>query len=74
MTAIIHITQRDEWEKASESGSYNADTLKTQGFIHCSSFEQVISVANFFFKGQNNLVLLIIDTTKISAEIKYENL
>jgi uncharacterized protein (DUF952 family) len=34
MTTTIHITQRDEWEKARKIGAYIADTLDTQGFIH----------------------------------------
>lgn len=71
---ILHIARRDEWEKAKESGSYRADTLESQGFIHCSMPEQVISVANFLFPGQSNLVLLCIDSRKVEAEIRHENL
>lgn len=45
-----------------------------EAFIHCSTREQVIQVANARFQGQSGLVLLCIDTEKVAAEIVYENL
>ena len=45
-----------------------------EGFIHCSTHEQVIQVANARFRGQSGLVLLFIDADKVAAEIIYENL
>jgi uncharacterized protein (DUF952 family) len=74
MAIILHITRKADWQKATKSGEYTADTLKTQGYIHCSTPEQVIPVANFLFRGQKDLVLLGIDTDEVQAEIRYENL
>ena len=71
---IVHITHTEQWQAAQESGQYQADTLTTQGFIHCSTLEQVIPVANLLFRGRKGLVLLEIDPDQIQAEIKYENL
>lgn len=45
-----------------------------EGFIHCSTRKQVITVANARFRGQQGLVLLLIDTDKVKPEIVYENL
>jgi len=53
---------------------YTGDTLKTEGFIHCSTLDQVIGVANQRFKGQTGLVLLCIETDLAKPEIRYENL
>ncbi|MEA5569611.1 DUF952 domain-containing protein [Calothrix sp. UHCC 0171] len=72
MNTIHHITQRLAWENAKLAGSYRADSLKTEGFIHCSRRSQLIKTANKFFKNQTNLVLLYIDQNKVQAEIKYE--
>jgi len=44
------------------------------GFIHCSTRDQVIQVANARFRGQSGLVLLHVDTDKVGSEIVYENL
>ena len=44
------------------------------GFIHCSTPEQVVQVANLRFRGESGFVLLLIDPDKVKAEIIYENL
>ena len=70
--AIFHITSRAAWEEARATGVYRGDTLDSEGFIHCSLARQVIEVANARFRGQQGLVLLQIDTTRVAPEIKYE--
>ena len=71
---ILHITKRTEWEEAASVGEYRTASLRDQGFIHCSTPDQVVPVANFLFVGQSGLVLLCIDEGKLDAEIRYENL
>ena len=34
---ILHITSKQDWEKAQIDGEYKALSLKTEGFIHCST-------------------------------------
>ena len=70
---IIHICSINLWEAAKRLGYYEAESLKSQGFIHCSKPEQVVKVANFNFKGTEDLLLLLIDEQKIKSEIKYED-
>lgn len=72
MNTILHITQRQQWEEAKVIGSYRADSLETEGFIHCSKSTQIVKVANRFFFNQKDLVLLFIDSDKVQAEIRYE--
>jgi uncharacterized protein (DUF952 family) len=72
MKTIHHITKRLEWENAKLVGSYRAESLKSEGFIHCSTKPQLSKTANKFFKSQTGLVLLYIDESKIKAEVKYE--
>lgn len=74
MAIIFHITKRDEWTKAKVEGSYRTEMFPIEGFIHCSTTDQVIQVANIRFSGQTGLVLLSIDPDKVTAEIIYENL
>ena len=73
MARIFHITALEDWEKAQAKNVYDFDALKTDGFIHCSTREQVGGVAHSIFKGRTDLVLLEIDEKKVKAEIKYEN-
>jgi uncharacterized protein (DUF952 family) len=74
MKTILHITKRSQWEDAQKAGRYEADSLPSQGFIHCSKPDQVVAVANFLFRGQTDLVLLCIDPDKAVPQIRYENL
>jgi uncharacterized protein (DUF952 family) len=71
---IFHITRKLDWDAATGIGSYAADSLHTEGFIHCSTNEQVIATANRLFRNRHDLVLLCIATDRIHAEIRHENL
>ena len=69
MNTILHITQSDRWAKAKNLGTYRSETLDSEGFIHCSTVAQVIGSANRFFKQQQDLVILVIDVDRVTAEI-----
>lgn len=71
---IFHITSRATWESALGAGIYEADSLATEGFIHCSTADQYIWVANQRFRGRTDLVLLHIDPARLRSEVRYENL
>jgi uncharacterized protein (DUF952 family) len=74
MTRIFHLTPAATWADAQRAGAYTADSLATEGFIHCSTAEQVVWVANNRFRGRQDFVLLHIDSGRLSAPVKYENL
>jgi uncharacterized protein (DUF952 family) len=69
---IFHITSRTAWDEAQKRGDYRAESLKTEGFIHCSTLSQVLPVANNFYKGQSGLILLEIEPTLLSSTLKWE--
>ena len=70
---IYHITSRTAWNEALQRGEYRADTLETEGFIHCSTEEQVVPVAEAFYKGQKDLYLLVIEPSRLSSELRWES-
>ena len=53
-------------------GTYAPASLRDEGFIHCSTIAQVIDTANRFYRGQDDLVLLLIDESRLKAELKHE--
>jgi uncharacterized protein (DUF952 family) len=59
---VFHVTTRENWQQYATKSHYYNESLKTDGFIHCAKAEQLIQVLNSFFKGQENLVILEIDT------------
>jgi uncharacterized protein (DUF952 family) len=69
---IFHITSRTDWETAQTKGEYIADSLRLEGFIHCSTLAQILPVAEKFYKGQSGLVLLMIEPTLLSSTLKWE--
>ena len=69
---IYHITSRAEWEDAQRRGEYVVPSLTGEGFIHCSTAGQVPHVANAFYRGRTDLVLLAIDETAASSEVRWE--
>lgn len=69
---IYHITSQAEWEKAQSAGVYTAPSLEIEGFIHNSSRVQIFKVANAFYRGQDNLVILCIDESKLNSKLVWE--
>jgi uncharacterized protein (DUF952 family) len=72
MSTILHITPLATWEQASATGELRPESLESEGFIHASTFDQVVRVANAFYAGQNGLVLLCIDTKRLHSPIQWE--
>ena len=70
---ILHITTRDKWEEAASSRLYYDQALDEEGFIHCSTPQQIIASANKHFYGREGLVLLAIAAEKVTAPIIYED-
>jgi len=69
---IFHITTKMAWDEAQNSEEYRAESLLTEGFIHCSTISQVIPVANLYYKEQTDLLLLMIEPTLLSSDLKWE--
>ncbi len=72
MTLIFHILSRDAALLARQSGEYRAESLASEGFIHFSGSHQVLGVARRFYAGQHGLVLLAVDPSQLTAQLKYE--
>jgi uncharacterized protein (DUF952 family) len=71
-TFILHLASKTAWLASAEEGLYAPESLSTEGFIHCSTVSQIVGVANTFYRGQRELVLLVIDPFNLRAELKWE--
>ncbi|MDZ7660213.1 DUF952 domain-containing protein [Fodinibius sp.] len=69
---LFHITTKDDWEKFNNGGKYEPESFDSQGFIHCSTGEQVEATANKIFGDKDEILLLVIDATTLYDDIKYE--
>ena len=69
---IYHLSSREEWAAAQADGVYRAESLDSEGFIHCSTREQVLAVADAFYGGRGELLLLCIEEARLSAPLLWE--
>jgi uncharacterized protein (DUF952 family) len=69
---IVHVTTRKAWKEAIIAGQYTAPSLESEGLIHCSTYSQVLPVAEKYYKGQSGLVLLVIDPKRLASDLKWE--
>ena len=70
---IYHITSVSHWQKALSLGFYQADSLQTEGFIHGSTQAQVSKVANAFYWGQKQLIVLEVAPEKLHSCLQWES-
>ena len=77
MPWLYHIATVPDWDQAQRDGEYRTSTrgrtLREEGFIHASTAAQVLPVANAVYLDEpQDLVLLVLDTGRIGAGIRYE--
>ena len=70
---IVHVAPREAWEAALADGHYVPSSLQSEGYIHCSTPWQVVRIANMNFSGRDDLMLLVIDPSKVPADVVFEN-
>lgn len=71
---IYHIAHQPDWEEALSTGVYYPPAYDDEHFIHCSTEEHVIPVAERYYPSANDLVLLKIRIAKLTSSLAYENL
>jgi uncharacterized protein (DUF952 family) len=68
---IFKIVPRAEWE--AESGDYYGSTHdKADGFLHFSTAPQLLETLRRYYAGQDNLMLVAVDTKALGAALKWE--
>jgi uncharacterized protein (DUF952 family) len=72
MPIIVHIAEMAAWQSALDAGDYRAPSLQSEGFIHFSTPSQVIRVADAFYAGRPDLLLLVVDPDALNADLRYE--
>ncbi len=74
---IFHLAVPDDWVSAFTVGEYTMSTrgvtLEQEGFIHCSTREQITGTANRFYGDLDQLVVLTIDPHLVPSTIVWES-
>jgi uncharacterized protein (DUF952 family) len=69
---IYHITTSLQWQAQQSGGEFVADSLESEGFIHCSTELQIDGVLARYYQGARDLLLLEIDETLLLSECRFE--
>ena len=65
---IYHIVLPDAWA-AFDTGLYEARSLETEGFIHCSFAEQLDAVIERYYNGEERVVVLEIESDRLMSRM-----
>ncbi len=66
---IYHIVLPEVWESFKDKEFYKAESLDTEGFIHCSFAEQLEDVLKRYYKGVKEVLILEIETDKLNSKL-----
>ena len=69
---ILHLTNSATWIEAQQQGFITAPSLAAEGFIHCSTEYQMRDVANKYYRGATDMVLVHIDPVTLASPLKWE--
>jgi len=69
---IYHIVTPEVWEKFKDENEYEAESLTTEGFIHCSFAGQLEGVLQRYYSGAKKVLLLTIEPEKLASKLVSE--
>jgi uncharacterized protein (DUF952 family) len=69
---IYHIVTPEVWEKFKDENEYEAESLKTEDFIHCSYRNQLEDVLERYYKNEPKVLILHINPHLLTAKLVAE--
>ena len=69
---LFHIVATSDWEPARVKGCYRASSLDSEGFIHLSTEAQWLRVANTFYRGGTDLLLLVLEANRLGPALRFD--
>jgi uncharacterized protein (DUF952 family) len=69
---IYHIVLPEVWEKFKDEEFYEADSLKAQGFIHCSFAGQLETVLQRYYKDAERVLILRVEPKLLTSNLVEE--
>jgi uncharacterized protein (DUF952 family) len=68
---IVHIATPAEWAEAQRAGTVTPANLAREGFVHCSSREQLSGTLALVFRGAGPLFVLVLDPDAL-VDVRWE--
>jgi uncharacterized protein (DUF952 family) len=68
---IVHVCSSEAWSRARASGTYQAESLAVEGFIHFSSWSQLAGTVARYYDGMDGLVVLVVDPAGLDVRVEH---
>jgi len=69
---VYRISTRAEWADAVAAGTLTPKRFADEGFVHLSMASQILRPANLLYRGQDDLILLVIRVADLDGELIFE--
>ncbi len=70
---LFHLATRADWDARGET-AYEPAGLSREGFVHCSTVDQLVPTANTLFAGRRDLLLVVIEPSALTSAVVWEDL
>jgi uncharacterized protein (DUF952 family) len=70
---VLHLMPAAAWRAWEAGGTYEAASLATEGFVHCTAgYELMLAVANRFYGDGDDLVAVALEMDRLTSEVRWE--
>jgi uncharacterized protein (DUF952 family) len=71
---VYHMLPRATWDALPQGSDYRADTLDSEGFVHCTAEPGLLEVvANRFYRDEpGDWLILAVDLGQVHADVRWE--
>jgi uncharacterized protein (DUF952 family) len=71
---VFHMLSKTTWDALLPGSDYRADSLASEGFVHCTAEPHMLEVvANRFYRTQQGeWLILAVDLEQVAAEVRWE--
>ena len=66
---IYHIVTPEKWEQFKNESFYEAESLQSEGFIHCSYRNQLPEVLERYYKNIERVIILHINPNLLTSRL-----
>jgi hypothetical protein len=69
---VVHLVPADRWTEFEEADAYRHPSLDAGGFVHLSTVDRLLGVAQYNHDPEENLQVLVCDRAALDDDLKYE--
>ena len=70
---LLHVADRAAFEASAADTHYAPAAFADEGFVHCCTPGQLPGVLERYYRGRDDLVLLLLDADALDAPLRFED-